>query len=110
MTNDETPMKTRFLVIALVSVAASTSASATDDFNRTIDRIGIQFNSPYVVFKEALSASCGFVSLGSLNEAQTRAMYAGLLSARSTDNKVYHIGYTQNSDGTCTATSLELTS
>jgi hypothetical protein len=101
-------MRLSIFSFAAIVLLISNSVSAADDFNRTIDRIGIQFNSPYVVFKESLSASCGFVNLGSLNDAQTKAMYAGLLSARSTDNKVYHIGYTQNSDGTCTATSLEL--
>lgn len=103
-------MKFLATIVAVGGLAASFGADANDDFNRTIDRIGIQFNSPYVVFKEGLSAPCGFVSLGSLNDTQTKAMYAGVLSARAADNKIYHIGYVQNPDGTCTATSLELSS
>jgi hypothetical protein len=98
------------IAIAIAVTSASLHASANDDFDRTIDRIGMQFNSPYVVFKEGLSTSCGFVSLGSFNDAQTRGMYAALLSARAGNNKVYHISYSQNSDGTCLATALELKS
>ena len=94
----------------MLIASASFQASANDDFDRTIDRVGMQFNSPYVVFKEALSAPCGFVSLGSFSDPQARAMYAALLSARAGDNKVYHITYSLNGDGTCLATALELKS
>lgn len=101
-------MKLAALVFGGMTALASFTAAANDDFNRTIDRFGIQFNSPFVVFKEGLSASCGAVNLGSLDTPQARAMYAALLTAKSTDGKVYHIGYAVNSDGTCSATSLEL--
>ena len=100
----------KFFVIALGGMVAlaSMQAVATDDYNRTIARFGVQFNNGFIVFKEPLSASCGSVGIGSLDTSQTKAMYASILTAKATDGVIYHIGYTVNGDGTCTATSMEL--
>lgn len=91
-----------------IAFAFTTPAFANDDFDRTIDRIGIQFNSAFVVFKEGLSAPCGAVNTGSLSDSQGKAMYATLLTAKASGGKVFHIGYAVNADGSCSATSLEL--
>ncbi|TCV94561.1 hypothetical protein EC912_10344 [Luteibacter rhizovicinus] len=103
-------MKIAALAFGGLTAFVSMQSTATDDYNRTINAVGVQSTSAYVQFKEGFSGSCAFSSIypGSLETQATKAMLATLLSARSPGGKVSHIAYTTGSDGFCTANQVEV--
>jgi len=97
-------------VFAVLTMLVSGGASAADDFGRTLSLTGLSGNTAYAAFTEGLSGPCKYniVYLGDVSLPQTKALLAMLVAARSSGGKVAHIGYTINSDTTCSSTQLEI--
>lgn len=101
-------MKFTTLLFGSVTALASIAASATDDFNRTINNIGATNTGAYVDFKEGLSSPCVFniVYLPDPNSGAGKSMLALLLNAQARGATLASISYSVDSGNTCTATNI----
>jgi hypothetical protein len=101
-------MKLTALALAGFAALASFSASATDDYNRTINSIGATSTGAYVDFKEGVSSPCVFniVYLPDPNSGAGKSMLAVLLGAQSRGATLAAVSYSVDAGNTCTATNI----
>lgn len=104
-------MKSNAFFSLLVTFFYSSTAFAATDYNRQVERIGVQGSTAYFSVKEALSNNCKFdVVYVSLTNEFGKASFASLLAAQLPGKKISRLEYSQPSPGdTCTLTLLETT-
>lgn len=96
-------------VLSLLTLASSNIAFAAVEFDKNVDRLGIQGSTAYFSVKETFSTNCKFdvVYVSLLNEFGKSA-YASLLSAQTSGRKISRMEYSQNTPGDiCTLNLLE---
>lgn len=94
----------------LLLMGMMSSAIAADDYNKTLAATGVQSGTGYFRVVEPLSVTClfGVIYVPSLStDAGQRAMYATVLAAQSSGQKITHVGYDVNSSGQCMANLVE---
>lgn len=101
-------MKSKAMLALLLATAYSASALATD-YDKYVDRLGIQGNSGYFSVKDTLSLSCKFdVVYVDLTNDFGKAAYASLLAAQTSGKKLSRLDYSQTVPGEmCMLTLLE---
>jgi hypothetical protein len=101
-------MKISALLFGSLITAISLQASATDDYNRTINNVGATANQAYVDFKEGLSYPCkfGIVYLPDPNTGPGKSMLAVLLSAQARSATIVVISYSADAGNFCTASNI----
>lgn len=101
-------MKISALLVGSLVAAASFQASATEDYNRTINTVGATSGQAYVEFKEGLSYACkfGIVYLPDPNTGPGKSMLAVLLAAQARSATIATISYSADAGNFCTASNI----
>lgn len=98
------------LFTLLASLSSQTLAQNHVDTNKTILRVGVQFNSVYFGVVEGFSANCLFQNIyvdGATD--QGRLSYSMLLAAHAAGRKLSRIDYYQSAPGeACTLALVEI--
>lgn len=93
-----------------LSLMLPVAAMAVTDVDRTITKVGAQNNVAYVTVTPATSTSClyGVLYIADTSTASGKALYATLLTARSSDKPLTRVDYAVQGDGTCNISLLEI--
>lgn len=101
-------MKISTLLLGGLIAATSFQASATDDYNRTINTVGATSSQAYVEFKEGLSYPCvfGIVYLPDPNTGPGKSMLAVLLAAQARGATLAAVSYSADAGNQCVASNI----
>jgi hypothetical protein len=104
-------MKIKYTPLILMATLATTfSANATEETNKTIEKLGVQGNNIYFMVAEGIQTTCkwGYIYADHTNSFGKTA-YSTLLMAKASGKRLSRFVYTQTANGEqCTLTLVEV--
>lgn len=101
----------RSVFYAATLFAVSTMAMAAEDTNKTLQATGVQAGTGYFRLVEPTAVNCIFGTIYVTNlsvDAGQRAMFATVLAAQSSGQKIARVSYDVDAGGRCTANLVEI--
>lgn len=96
-------------IFGVCAIVMFSEAYAQIDYDKTVDRLGIQGAQAYFSVSEGLSLNCLYGNIYlSLSSPEGRVAYAQILSAKLAGKKLSRVDYEQSADSQCSLSLVEM--